>query len=175
MDRKIEYLRAKLKTAAAIKDDPAADEAFNKLLDLARTYGADTTRFLSAAALKKDIDLYDPRVEKVSMMSMHAAKGLEFPVVFITGCEQDYIPFTRSAPEPCEQNDFNEERRLFYVAMTRAKSQLFLTYARRRNIFGKITDRSLSPFVTEIEQKLINHEKAGDKKMKPKQTQLTLF
>ena len=75
------------------------------------------------------------RPKKFSLMTMHAAKGLEFPVVFITGCEENLIPFKQ---RNSEQADIEEERRLFYVAMTRAKDRLYLTRAKKRRIYGKL-------------------------------------
>jgi superfamily I DNA/RNA helicase len=108
-------------------------------------------------------------------MTMHAAKGLEFPVVFITGCEENLIPFKRGENR---QTDLEEERRLFYVAMTRAKERLYLTRAKKRRIFGKIEDRFLSPFVADIENRLKLDETPRLKKRKKKgsdQMQLKLF
>ena len=101
--------------------------------------------------MERDTDLYDPQAEKVALMTLHAAKGLEFPVVFILGCEDNYIPFRRT---PDDSVDLEEERRLFYVAMTRAKAQLFLSWAQYRQIYGTKVKRSLSPFVQDIETHL---------------------
>ena len=106
---------------------------------------------------------------------MHAAKGLEFPVVFIAGCEDDLIPFKRRGGE---QADIEEERRLFYVGMTRAKDRLYLTRAKQRRIYGKLEYRLLSPFVADIENRLKLDETPRLKKRKKnvnKQMQLKLF
>jgi DNA helicase-2/ATP-dependent DNA helicase PcrA len=106
---------------------------------------------------------------------MHAAKGLEFPVVFVTGCEENLIPFKRGNRR---QADIEEERRLFYVAMTRAKDRLYLTRAKKRRTYGKLEDRLLSPFVTDIENRLKQDETPRLKKRKKKgseQMQLKLF
>jgi DNA helicase-2/ATP-dependent DNA helicase PcrA len=113
-------------------------------------------------------------VEKVSLMTMHAAKGLEFPVVFITGCEQGFIPLERNDQQPA---DAAEERRLFYVAMTRAMERLYLTRAKKRRIYGQIEPRTLSPFVTDIESQLKKDETPLPKKKKvaANDTQLKLF
>ena len=107
-------------------------------------------------------------------MTMHAAKGLEFAVVFIAGCEQDYIPYKR---HDHEQADMAEERRLFYVAMTRAMERLYLTRAKERRIFGKSEPRTRSPFVADIENQLKKDETPQQKKMKERaeQKQLKLF
>ena len=85
-------------------------------------------------------------------MTIHAAKGLEFPVVFIAGCENGLLPFQ---PLDGDVSDIEEERRLFYVAMTRAKERLYITFAKKRMRFGKIEKRTLSPFVRQIEKKLL--------------------
>ena len=114
-------------------------------------------------------DLRVPRV----VGPQNGVLGLEFPIVFIIGCEKDYIPFRRAdETEP----DLAEERRLFYVAMTRAKERLVLTHAGMRRIYGKQTFRELSPFVADIERRLKQVEAPVRKRMKKdKQKQLELF
>ena len=97
---------------------------------------------------------------------MHAAKGLEFPVVFVAGCEQDYIPFKRNDQQPA---DLAEERRLFYVAMTRAMERLYLTRAKNRRIYGQTLTRALSPFVVDSENQLKKDESPLPKKKKSRQ------
>jgi DNA helicase-2/ATP-dependent DNA helicase PcrA len=92
-------------------------------------------------------------------------------VVFIAGCEKGFIPFIRPGEEPV---DLDEERRLFYVAMTRAKERLYLTMAKKRTIYGKRTLRTISPFVEDIEQRLRERKQSYLKKKKD-QLQLTLF
>jgi DNA helicase-2/ATP-dependent DNA helicase PcrA len=92
-------------------------------------------------------------------------------VVFIAGCENGFIPFIRPGEELV---DPDEERRLFYVAMTRAKERLYLTMAKKRTIYGKNSLREISPFVKDIEKTLIKNKKAHLNK-KTKQSQLTLF
>jgi DNA helicase-2/ATP-dependent DNA helicase PcrA len=131
----------------------------------------DTAGFLAAIALHSDTDAFHPRAEKVALMSMHAAKGLEFSVVFIAGCEDDLIPYRRAADE---RIDAEEERRLFYVAMTRARQRLYLSWAKRRLVFGKAEARAVSPFVRDIEERLRKDEtpRAGRKNKKDDQLQL---
>lgn len=85
--------------------------------------------------------------EKVTLMTIHAAKGLEFPAVFVVGCEQNLLPL--DLPGLISSED--EERRLFYVAMTRSREYLFLTYSRRRFLMGQELMNSISPFVLDIE------------------------
>ena len=105
-------------------------------------------------------------------MTMHAAKGLEFEVVFIAGCETGFIPFQLREQEP---GDSDEERRLFYVAMTRARRMLYLTRAQRRRVFGQTVDRDLSVFVKDIEAGLLREASPRSKRRKPRPDQLQLF
>jgi superfamily I DNA/RNA helicase len=105
-------------------------------------------------------------------MTMHAAKGLEFPVVFIAGCEDDLIPLNHQGSR---QADPAEERRLFYVAMTRAMQQLYLTRAKKRSIYGKLLKRSPSPFLSDIENRLKKNESPQKKSKRKQQKQLKLF
>ena len=109
-------------------------------------------------------------------MSMHAAKGLEFPVVFIAGCEDDFIPLKREGSKQDEPADMAEERRLFYVAMTRAMERLYLTRAKKRSVYGKLLSRSPSPFLADIENRLKKDDSPQIKKKKTSaQKQLKLF
>jgi DNA helicase-2/ATP-dependent DNA helicase PcrA len=105
-------------------------------------------------------------------MTLHAAKGLEFPIVFITGCENGYIPFLR---EKEKNPDLNEERRLFYVAVTRARDQLYLSWAKHRVVYGIKQPRQISPFVADIPSPLLSRiTRQFTPKPKP-QVQLELF
>ena len=109
--------------------------------------------FLDEIALYTDIDQYDRNSDSVVMMTMHSAKGLEFKSVFIVGAEEGIFPGTRSIGEP---DEMEEERRLCYVAMTRAKERLFLVCARHRMLFGRTTAGKVSRFVDEIDREHIN-------------------
>jgi DNA helicase-2/ATP-dependent DNA helicase PcrA len=151
-------------------------EALKTLLIRAEQFGRQTEEFLASLALQTDTDAYTVQAEKVSLMTMHAAKGLEFPVTFISGCEQGFIPFQSMSGE-LSQEDIEEERRLFYVAMTRAMERLYFTHARKRRIYGHLESRSLSPFVADIETRLKMDESPNLKKKKKKtdQKQLSLF
>ena len=125
------------------------------------------------AALKTDTDTYNHQSESVALMTIHAAKGLEFPIVFVAGCENGLLPFH---PQKGDVSDMEEERRLFYVAMTRAKERLYITFAKKRKRFGKTEKRTVSPFVQQIEQKIRTHSSAiPDKKTKTGPLQLKLF
>ena len=157
-----------------VNSEQRSKEAFSNLLTLSEEYGDNIAEFLASAALDTDTDAYLPQAEKVSLMTMHAAKGLEFPVVFIAGCEKDLIPLNRQGAEPA---DPVEERRLFYVAMTRAMERLYLTRAQKRSVYGELLARSLSPFVADIETRLKKDDSPKVKKRKraEAQKQLKLF
>jgi uncharacterized protein (TIGR00375 family) len=161
-----------------VNAEPPSQEAFKNLLRLSEDFSDHVAEFLANAALHTDTDAYLPRAEKVALMSMHAAKGLEFPVVFIAGCEDDLIPLKREGSKQDKPVDMAEERRLFYVAMTRAMERLYLTRAKKRSVYGKRLSRSLSPFVADIEKHLKKDETPQVKpkqKKEAKQRQLKLF
>ena len=103
--------------------------------------------FLDEIALYTDLDSHDPDQDCVVMMTMHSAKGLEFPVVFVVGVEEGIFPGIRAIGEPAEME---EERRLCYVAMTRAKEKLYLTCANQRMLFGRTSSNRPSRFLEEI-------------------------
>jgi len=105
--------------------------------------------------------------DKVMLMTIHAAKGLEFSAVFITGCEQNILPLDMEGMSA----DSNEERRLFYVGMTRAKQWLFLTRAQKRVLYGKVRQNAASPFLLDIEEELKEHDRASGKPRKKKNNQ----
>lgn len=125
--------------------------------------------FLEGIALVSDIDNYDEDQDAVVMMTLHSAKGLEFPVVFLVGMEEGVFPSMRSVTEPGE---IEEERRLCYVGVTRAKERLFLTGASSRTIFGSTTYNRPSRFLSEIPEKLLVGEvkkKVEPVEQRPKQ------
>ena len=103
--------------------------------------------FLDEIALYTDLDSHDPDQDCVVMMTMHSAKGLEFPVVFVVGAEEGIFPGIRAIGET---EEMEEERRLCYVAMTRAKEKLYLTCANQRMLFGRTSSNRPSRFVEEI-------------------------
>lgn len=115
--------------------------------------------FLEEIALVSDIDRFDPEAPAVKMMTIHMAKGLEFDVVYIVGMEEELFPNVRpwEAEDP---SDVEEERRLFYVGMTRARKKLHLLYAKNRTIFGNSQFRVMSRFIEEIPEKYCVLEKA---------------
>lgn len=108
--------------------------------------------FLESVSLISDIDNYDEEQPSVVLMTIHAAKGLEFPIVFIAGMEEGLFPGTRSV---IDEEELEEERRLCYVAITRAKEVLYLTKAQVRMLFGQTSYPSASRFVKEIPFELV--------------------
>ena len=148
-------------------------QSLERLSNLTASANGPEVQFLSDLILKNDVDFYDGNVEKVTLMTLHASKGLEFPVVFICGCEKGLIPF---APAPEASPDEAEERRLFYVAMTRAREALFFSWAAKRSIYGKTWLRSISPFVEEIESRLLRNETGSSRgKKQTGPSQMSLF
>jgi DNA helicase-2/ATP-dependent DNA helicase PcrA len=109
--------------------------------------------FLSDVSLISDVDTLSDTVDAPTLMTLHSAKGLEFPVVFITGLEEGVLPHSRSIDDP---DELEEERRLCYVGMTRAKQQLYLSYAFRRAMWGDSSVREASRFLSEIPAELLS-------------------
>ena len=108
--------------------------------------------FLEGITLSSDIDDMEETDDSVTLMTLHSAKGLEFPVVFLVGLEEGIFPGNKSIGEPKE---LEEERRLFYVGITRAKQYLYLTCAKKRTIFGSTSYNAISRFVNEIPSELL--------------------
>lgn len=108
--------------------------------------------FLDNISLVSDIDNYDETQDAVVMMTLHSAKGLEFPVVFLCGMEKGLFPSFQSEFDP---EQVEEERRLCYVGITRAKRRLYLTHAKTRTLYGKTESRMVSGFVAEIPRALL--------------------
>ena len=149
---------------------PAED--LQRLLQGARPFERRLADFLASTVLQRESDFYDPRADRVTLMTLHAAKGLEFPTVFIAGCEEGVLPYL---PENRAAN-VEEERRLFYVGMTRAQRRLILTHARRRRLFGQWLEHPRSSFVGDIERSVITAREAEQRPpQKPENVQLRLF
>lgn len=113
----------------------------------------DLAGFLEEAALMTDVDNYDASADSVVMMTMHAAKGLEFPVVFLPGFEDGIFPGMQTIYQP---EEMEEERRLCYVAITRAKEELYLLHANSRMLYGSTTRNRVSRFLQDIPDDLTN-------------------
>lgn len=122
----------------------------NRILAWAESTGESPADFLARAALGRAEDMVDPRAERVTLLTLHAAKGLEYRCVFITGCETGLLPYELHG----KPADPDEERRLLYVGMTRAKSHLFLSHSDKRRLFGREWSPGRSPFLDGIENAL---------------------
>jgi len=118
--------------------------------------GATIESFLELVSLVTDFDQWDDKSNAVTLMTLHSAKGLEFPIVFITGLEEGLFPLLR---EDTNDSDFEEERRLFYVGATRAQEKLYLCYAQARARYGEEISPALpSRFLKELEMEFIRHD-----------------
>ena len=115
--------------------------------------------FLDKVSLVTDVDLYEDKGNRVSLMTLHCAKGLEFPVVFIVGMEERLLPHHRRGDE---MEDLEEERRLCYVGITRAKKRLFLSRAEKRSTFGVGRANPPSRFLDDLPLELIHNEERAD-------------
>jgi uncharacterized protein (TIGR00375 family) len=158
--------------AAAIM---AIRTAADVLGPLAVKCGSDLDRFLDELMLGAEVDTWDPRADRISLLTLHAAKGLEFPVVFIAGCDDGLLPLRswRGA-----EVDYAEERRLLFVGMTRATTRLTLYTAAKRTLRGELTECSPSPFLSSVESALLDRrggETPGRGRRKPRVQQTTLF
>lgn len=138
-------------------------ENINELVSVAYKYdklegGVSLNIFLEEVSLIADIDSVDDKDNSVTLMTVHSAKGLEFPHVFVIGLEEGVFPHSRSLLDPRE---LEEERRLLYVAMTRAMDQLYLLHARNRMLYGESKTNAPSQFLTDINQELIESNIGG--------------
>ena len=151
----------------------AVKSAADVLGPLAERCGTDLDRFLDELALGAEVDTWDPRADRISLLTLHAAKGLEFPVVFIAGCDDGLLPLRswRGA-----EVDYAEERRLLFVGMTRATTRLTLFTAAKRTLRGEVTECSPSPFLASIDQALLDRRGGADRaRRRPRAQQTTLF
>ncbi|MFS8781156.1 DNA helicase PcrA [Synechococcus sp. W55.1] len=114
--------------------------------------------FLSNVSLASDLDNLQEGAEKVSLMTLHSSKGLEFPVVFLVGVEQGLFPNFRALEDPAA---LEEERRLCYVGITRAREQLYISHARERMLYGNREPAIPSVFLSELPQELIESDRRG--------------
>lgn len=126
--------------------------------------------FLNDLALLSDIDEFEEGQSQVTLMTLHAAKGLEFPVVFIIGMEEGLFPSSRSM---LEDDAVEEERRLAYVGITRAEEKLYLTNSLSRNLYGRFQENPSSRFISEINQNLLEIEGAAQKTIYSGTSQMT--
>ena len=174
VSKQIRLIVDQFKIADRMSDDTAFEENLGILLTISRPFGDRSAAFLAHLSLENEQDFYDPRAERVALMTMHASKGLEFPVLFIAGCEDGLIPYRRKRDE---DQDLREEKRLFYVALTRAQEEVFLTHTKQRLWFGQKTVRHVSPYLEAIKEDLKQYKKpfSGRSTSKKRSAQLNLF
>lgn len=157
-------------------DDVAQElaEAAELLKPLALACDRDWERFWAEVTVGAQVDTWDPRADRISLLTLHASKGLEFPVVFIMGCEADILPLTWGETELAEME---EERRLFYVGITRAQRRLYLCHAQKRLWRGRVQERMPSPYLSDMEEQLLERRKAQLPSHRARQSdsQLELF
>ena len=126
------------------------------LAPLARRCGDDMQRFRTEIALGAEVDALDPRADAIALLTLHAAKGLEFEVVFLAGCERGLLPLWLPGAAPGDRPDPAEERRLLFVGMTRARAHLLLTGAARRSRHGSSGEAGISPFLSALDPGLLD-------------------
>ncbi|MGD0605628.1 MAG: UvrD-helicase domain-containing protein, partial [Streptosporangiaceae bacterium] len=136
---------------AAVKDIRAAGQL---LTPLARRCGPDLDRFRTELSLGAEPDALDPRAEAITLLTVHAAKGLEFDAVFLAGCEQGLLPLRLPGSGPGTEEEVAEERRLLFVACTRARAKLLLSCAARRTRYGSDQPAGRSPFLSAIDPEI---------------------
>ena len=163
-------LLAKTEYLQRLKEE-GTDEAFSKMENIDELINVmmgleqgeeevSLESFLDKVSLVTDVDLYEDKGNRVSLMTLHCAKGLEFPIVFIVGIEEGLLPHYRRGEEI---EDMEEERRLFYVGMTRAKKRLFLSRAEKRSTFGVGRANLPSRFLDELPMELMQFEQKKGK------------
>ena len=155
-------------------EEEAWKEAWETLVRMSIACEGDWNGFLRSLVLSQEPDFLERKTEKVTLVTLHAAKGLEFPVVFIAGCEDLLLPWRADGRE----TDLEEERRLFYVGMTRACRLLYLTRARSRFLYGERRAATPSRFLEDIPEMWVTRVREDRKegRRKPrKDPQLSLF
>lgn len=162
--------RSEYANALKAEDTPEAkarienlEELDNAIAQFTKERGEDGTlqTFLEEMALVSDVDSLDQEQNSVTLMTLHISKGLEFPFVFVVGLEENLFPSNRGVDESGNE-DVEEERRLAYVGMTRARQKLWLTYTRTRRVWGQEQFNPPSRFIREIPQALVDFKSAID-------------
>jgi len=164
--------RAEADSAAAAVDVRTAGEV---LAPLARRCDNDLERFLTEISLGAETDALDPRADAVTLLTLHAAKGLEFEVVFLAGCEKDLLPLWVPGRAPLTGPELAEERRLLFVGITRARARLYLTCAGRRTRHGSTRETGRSPFLAAIDPALLDRSGTPARASRPAGRQLRLL
>lgn len=157
----INHVLYKTKYLDMLEKEEERKENIGEILNLAVEFQKEREEptlndFLDSVSLASDLDNYSENSDQVTLMTLHSAKGLEFPVVFIVGMEENLLPHFNSTMN----GQVEEERRLFYVGITRAKEKLYLAGAQRRMVFGKQQGSIPSRFIAELPQDLVNVESA---------------
>jgi superfamily I DNA/RNA helicase len=170
-------LRAAAELAVSVSGPELADPirvCAEALAPLATRCGDDLTRFLHELALGAEIDTWDPRADRITLLTLHASKGLEFPVVFIAGCDDGLLPLR---PWKGADIDYAEERRLLFVGMTRATTRLVLTGADKRVLRGAASEAKPSPFLSSVDRSLLEGGGVSTetRRRRPAAQQLTLL
>jgi len=129
-------------------------------------------QFLEDVSLTTGIDMYNEEKNVVTLLTLHSAKGMEFPIVFISGCEEDIFPL---ANKFSEDTSVEEERRLFYVGMTRAEKKVYISHARSRYRFGEVAYQSRSRFIDEIKPSVLEEVNGGIGRKANRKTKKELF
>ena len=155
-------------------DSVAVQSALHRLLAIADLCAYDPVRFSDTMASATEMDSWDPGADQVSLLTIHAAKGLEFPIVFMTGLEDGVLPLYWG-DDPPDTSTLEEERRLCYVGMTRARDRLILTRASERPWRGRVRSLEPSPFLHAIQQELVKHEQVRARRPVVVDTQLSLL
>jgi DNA helicase-2/ATP-dependent DNA helicase PcrA len=137
-----------------VKEFLSAAEEFSDLQEAESGQKPLLTEYLQNISLQTDLDILDEQADSVKLMTMHNAKGLEFEHVFVVGLEEELLPHIRSMQD---ERKLEEERRLLYVAITRAKSSVMLTYAESRRVFGQIRYFLPSRYLSELDEKYIQY------------------
>ncbi|MBN1115069.1 MAG: UvrD-helicase domain-containing protein [Oligoflexia bacterium] len=154
-----------------MKDYDINDDDRRRIIKLAKKYDKDYTGFINSLIIRQGIDDYE-NIEAVSIMTIHASKGLEFNNVFIPGCEDNIIPFEVFGNKP--EQELREEERLLYVGITRGKKSVYLSHADKRSLRGMTLRNNRSRFLDRLEKELILKERTELKNFK-KENQLELF
>jgi uncharacterized protein (TIGR00375 family) len=174
-----ERLKAAVRALAAVRGERDATvvdirAAGEVLAPLARRCGPDLERFRTEVALGAEVDALDPRADAITLLTLHGAKGLEFDVVFLAGCENGLLPLRFGGSGPLSPEQEAEERRLLFVGMTRARRRLLLGWSARRSRNGTEAATGRSPFLAAIDPGLAGGSRAP-RPVKPGARQLRLL
>ncbi len=156
-----------------MEDIDISPEDRKRLEMLSESYNNDYEKFFLNISTRRGIDDYDINSEAVSLMTLHASKGLEFNSVFIPGCEEGIIPFELFGKK--SKDELEEEERLFYVGITRTQKHLFLSHAKKRFFKGRTLNQRRSPLLDRVEKQLLQQEKRAPMKNASNEIQLDLF